>query len=51
MEPRDGDVPVERLDEATRRLYEIDSRIRDVVVVPVHQLDRDSELKGRQGPA
>jgi hypothetical protein len=42
---------VERLDEATRRLYEIDWRIRDLVVVPVQDLEGDSELKGRQDPA
>jgi hypothetical protein len=47
VEPRDGEVPVKLLDEATRRLYGIDWRIRDVVLVPVHDLERDSELKGR----
>jgi hypothetical protein len=44
-------VSVERLDEATRRLYEVDWRIRDVVVVPVRDLEADSELKGRQSRA
>jgi cation diffusion facilitator family transporter len=48
VEPRDGEVPVERLDEATRKMYEVDWRIRDLVVVPVRDLDADSELRGRQ---
>lgn len=47
VEPRDGEVSVERLDRAGRDLYEMDWRIRDLVVVPVRDLDVDSELKGR----
>jgi cation diffusion facilitator family transporter len=47
VEPGDGGVPVDRLDEATRKLYEVDWRIRDVVVVPVRDLDVDSHLQGR----
>jgi hypothetical protein len=34
--------------ELTRQLYQTDWRIRDLVVVPVRDLDVDSELKGRQ---
>ena len=47
VEAGDGEVPVERLDEATRKLYEVDWRIRDLVVVPVRDLDVDSDLQGR----
>jgi hypothetical protein len=48
IESRDGAVPVEQLDEATRILCETDWRIRNLVVVQVRDLDVDSEMKGRQ---
>ncbi|HEX2030782.1 MAG TPA: cation transporter [Actinomycetota bacterium] len=50
VEPRDGGMPPpDALDDLTRALYDLDWRIRDVVVVPVSDLDADSDLRGLQG--
>ncbi|HEX2027769.1 MAG TPA: cation transporter [Nitriliruptorales bacterium] len=42
-------VEVEAVDALSRRLYELDWRIQDLVVTVVPSLDVDSHLKGRQG--
>lgn len=46
--PTRDEVSVEEVDAATRRLYDEDWRIADLVITVVPDLDIDSHLRGRQ---